>query len=385
MNYLISDLNIKLDGHKLGFVQNLIEYLSKTNTDNKYYILVNKSDQFKLIEPSKQNIFINYTTEIQQTEIASKKRFLARAAKEWQVLVSFCSTNNIDKLVLLELDPYQVEIGKSYTNFTIFGIWFRPYHRLQPETSGVKAALQNQRFILQKKLTMWFALRNKKLKKVFILNDESLTNLKQPKSNPFVCLPDPIFEYPQLDNFDLRKHYSIPSGNLILLQFGFIDERKNTENIIKALNLIEEKEALKITLLIIGKFRKGYEEKLKNLKTGSLQLLTHNEFISNQQMEATFAQADLILRMNVGFYGSSGIVGIAANHNKPCIVSNSGVMAEQVKKYKLGEVVDAFDIYKIKETILKYKNDKNLLKINGLLYKNSHTIEVFAKTLLELN
>src|SRR5690606_9446975 len=139
------------------------------------------------------------------------------------------------------------------------------------------------------------------------------------------------------ENFQLRKHYNIPENHLVLLQFGYADERKNNENIIAALNQMPHSA---ITLLIIGKFKPSYEAALHRLKTGSFQLITHDESVSDEEMESTFRHSDVILRMNVNSFGSSGVVGIAARYNKPVIVSDTRVMAELVKKYALGETVD---------------------------------------------
>jgi glycosyltransferase involved in cell wall biosynthesis len=101
-------------------------------------------------------------------------------------------------------------------------------------------------------------------------------------------------------------------------------------------------------------------------------------------MESTFMQSDVILRMNINFFGSSGIVGQAANHNKPCIVSDNGVMAEQVEKYKLGKIIDPYDINAIKETIIYFLQDPAVRKINGSHYRQTHDLQAFGSTLLSI-
>ena len=44
MNYLIVDLNITLNGHKLGFVQEMINYLvlNHSDTEHQFHFLVNE-------------------------------------------------------------------------------------------------------------------------------------------------------------------------------------------------------------------------------------------------------------------------------------------------------------------------------------------------------
>ena len=125
MRILITDLNIKLDGHKFGYVSNLLKYIEGLSTDNEYFILVNFSIEFKL-STLKSNIRILTTTEEQQTVILSQKHYFQKSAEEWKIINGECLKNKINHLILMELDPYQVEIGKKKTPFSISGIWFRP-------------------------------------------------------------------------------------------------------------------------------------------------------------------------------------------------------------------------------------------------------------------
>lgn len=383
MRILITDLNIKLDGHKFGYVSNLLKYVEGLKTDNEYFILVNFSREFKLTS-TKPNINILTTTEEQQFVIQSQKHYFQKSAEEWKIIHQECLHKGINHLVLMELDPYQVEIGKTKTTYSIAGIWFRPYARMKKEGPGLRNQIVFWRTILQKKLTIKWALMNKNLKKVFILNDEAMPNWLD--NRRYFYLPDPYFEYQTIESFDLRERYNIPNENLILLQFGNMDERKNNENIISALNSLDPIKAQKITLIIIGKFKDGYLEKIKKLipENAKYQTIIKDEFVSDEEMESTFKQSDVILRMNINFFGSSGIVGQAANHNKPCIVSNNGVMAEQVEKYKLGSIIDPYDIDAIKETIVFYLENPNERKIDGSFYKQTHDLEAFGSKLLDI-
>jgi glycosyltransferase involved in cell wall biosynthesis len=386
MNILITDLNIKLDGHKYGFVNNLIKYLAGHKTHNNYHVLTNFTDEFKLISQS-TNVEIHTLTAEEQEIITNSKSFLSKAAAEWKFIKTFAKNHSIEEVILMELDPYQIEIGRNKTHFNISGIWFRPYARMLPEYPTLKSKFINARTKLQKKLTMDFALLNKNLKRVLILNDEQMPIWLNNRSLPrFFTLPDPYFDYPQIDGFDLRSQYNIPSENILLLQFGNMDERKNNENILAALNSFEAELAAKISFLVIGKFKEGYAAKLEALKNkeAKYQMILNDAFVSDEEMESTFAQADVILRMNINFFGSSGIVGIAAKHDKPCIVSNNGVMPDLVAKYKLGEIIDPYNISAIKNAIAGFLQNSDTRKINGQNYRQTHDLEAYAKVLLQL-
>jgi glycosyltransferase involved in cell wall biosynthesis len=387
MNYLIVDLNIKLDGHKLGFVQNIIDYLEKnSDTKNQYYFLSNYSKDFRLKKKKNSQIELFALTETQQNSVNSKKRFLEKSHLEWTLILEKAKELKIERLILMELDPYQLSIFRSKVSFDIYGIWFRPYHRMEQEAKGLKNYLKFNLFKFQKKITLFLALRNKSLKKVFILNDELLPDLPICKPPRFFYLPDPCFPYKQQATFNLRQKYNISSDKVIFLQFGFIDERKNTENILLALNSLQKSISEKVALLIIGKFKENYEQTLRSIipSHAQYQTLFNPQFISDSEMESTFSQSDVILRMNINFFGSSGIVGIAANHDKPCIVSNFGVMADQVEEYNMGVIIDPYDIEEIMRSIQTFIENPDQRKVSGKAYREAHTAEKFVQTLLDI-
>lgn len=375
MKYLITDLNITLNGHKFGFVNNLLHYAGENRPEDEFVFLVNRSADFHLESPY-SHIRVIMPSEEEQQMLKNQPGLLKKSAAEWALIDREARRHNCRRLILMELDLYQVAIGRSRTPYAVSGIWFRPYSRMEPEGKGL---LQQIRFLkskLQKQLVMKLALRNPSLDKIFILNDEQMPGWLNGKR--FFTLPDPWFDYPRAEGFDLRKHYGIPDHHLILLQFGYADERKNNENIVAALNGIPHSD---ITLLVIGRFKPGYEDELKELKTGSFRMITRDEFISDEEMESTFQQSDVILRMNVNYFGSSGVVGIAARYNKPVIVSDTGVMAELVQKYRLGDIVDPYDTGAIREVFLRYR--QSLPVIDGCAYRDTHDIRAFAEVLLE--
>jgi glycosyltransferase involved in cell wall biosynthesis len=385
MRYLFVDLNISLDGHKLGFMQNTLNYLASKNDENSYSFLANDSTEFKIQIPEEcKKIEVIYTSLEQRVLISNQKRTLQKAKAEWEIICQTAIKNAVNHVIMMDLDLYQISIGLKQTPFYVSGIWFRPYLRLQPDNESLKAKIRCEILKLQKKLTVKIALRNKNLCKIFILNDETMPLELKSISDRFQYLPDPIFPYLQLSGFNARKYYSIPNNNLIFLQFGYIDDRKNNENIINALHLLPDYIASETSLLIIGKYEKDYLQKINKWKgqNAKFQLITRDEFVSDAEMESTFAQSDVILRMNHTFAGSSGIVGIAANHDKPCIVSDFGVMADQVAKYNLGLIINPNDPEAISEGILSFIKDRSKLKIDGSGYRNTHDVQAFVETLL---
>lgn len=383
MKFLIVDLNIKLDGHRYGFMSNLIQYVEKHRSQDEFVFLSNKSNDFEL------QTNVNFVKTIQlneneQQEISEKSSIVGKAKVEWEVIKKYATQYEIDRAVLMYFDTYQLEIGKEQSPFKISGIWFIPYPRIEAEGGGLKDRLKVQITKIRKELTMKWALRNQSLDKVFILNDEQMPSWLNKGKSRFFTLPDPYFSYDMMPDFDLRAKYGIPKDNLIFLQFGFIDGRKNIENNINAFVQLPEEFAFRSTLLVIGKFEEGYDRYLKTLipEDSYCQIIFRNEFIPDEEMESTFAQSDVILRMNRGFFGSSGIMGIAAKYNKPLIGSEKGLLAELIRDYNLGKLINPLNINEISESISSFFTDEASLKINGRKYRDSHSLEAFASTLL---
>ncbi|MBK9508447.1 MAG: hypothetical protein IPO04_02745 [Cytophagaceae bacterium] len=73
MKYLITDLNIQLNGHKFGFINNLLLYIESLNTDDQYFFLTNDSDNFEL-KSEKENIKILKLSGEQNSKIQIQKR-----------------------------------------------------------------------------------------------------------------------------------------------------------------------------------------------------------------------------------------------------------------------------------------------------------------------
>lgn len=382
MKYLIVDLNIKLDGHKYGFVNNLIQYTGQNKKKDSFVFLVNNHPDAKFDNPYDNIKVINISSD-EQKQIDNQNRMIRKAEAEWLVMEKYLKQEACEKLVLLELDLYQISIGRRQSKFSIAGIWFRPYKRLRPEEETILGRINHLKIIAQKKLALKWALRNKGLKNVFILNDNKMPDWHNKANNPrFFMLPDPHFDYPMLENFHLRKLYNIPENHLTFLQFGYIDDRKNIKNILLAFNQLPESLAKKSTLLIIGKFDPIMSRLINSIKKDTYQLIVRDEFIPDNEMQSTFSQTDVILRMNINYFGSSGIIGIAARHNKPVIASNNGVMAELVEEYQLGSLVDPYNVDEIIKAITRFHTDKASRKVDGSKYAADHTLEKFAETLL---
>lgn len=383
MRFLITDLQIQLDGHRLGFINNLMAYAATSTPQHEYLFITNRSQDFTLESPA-PHIRVQTLKQAEQLEIDAENKAVKKAHIEWEIICAYARAYQADRVIFMYLDSYQLEIGRNQDlPFKISGIWFSPYSRMEAESDELKDRFQNFITKTRKKYVMRWALKNPQLDKIFILNDEEMPKWLNKDVPRFFTLADPYFEYPALPDYCLRKTYNIPKDHLIFLQFGYMDERKNLENIVRAFNVLPSAQAEKSTLLLIGKFKPGFRSTVENIKSGPYQLIVRDEFVSNEEMESSFAQSDVILRMNIRFFGSSGIIGVAAQHNKPVIASNTGVMAEIVEKYRLGMLVNPYAIDEIAAALSRFHSVEDSLHIDGSKYRNNHDLATFGKTLLQ--
>ena len=392
MKILITDFNIQLNGHHLGHVQNILNFLAENPNKNQYFFLLNPLPTGTIKLKNTSNIHLNFLSEDEYKNAQEQKSIFSRSKFEWEIIENSAKKLGIHHLILMDLDAYQIAIGSAKQNFKISGIWFQPFSRIEPPTdANLKEKLSVNLRKVRKSLTMRWCSQNNKLGKIFIFNDSPVVEkMNKQFGNHFAYLPDPVYDYPIKENFDIREIYKIDEEKVIFLIFGAIDGKKNVVNILKAFQKLSAEESKNTCLLIIGKVINSYKEILekaleetRNIQP-KLQIITENNFVENDEMEAFFAQSDVVLRMNVNFFASSGIIGIAAKHNKPSLVSDNGLVAELTEKYNLGIMENPENIEGIAEKLRYFLENPATRKIDGQEYYQKHDCISFAKTLLGL-
>ena len=102
-------------------------------------------------------------------------------------------------------------------------------------------------------------------------------------------------------------------------------------------------------------------------------------------MESYVSQSDVVSVAYINFYSSSGVIGLAAQHNKPVIATKFGVVGDLTREYKLGLTVDGHNTTEIKEAMQYFLQNKNAYPERASVFVQNHSSESFIKTLLELS
>ena len=394
MRVIICDIYVKLVGHNLGHIQNILRFLEQNPSETEYVFLLNpEAKTIPSIRTSAKNVQITFFTDEEFAPHTSGISLIKSTQFLWKTITKYINDWKADKLILMMVDMFQHTIGSSRTPCQITGIMFNPYPRVIPAADTLRAKQQTAITKARKIFTSWWMIRNKQLKKVFIFNDrQTVKNMNETLGTKvFTYLPDPVYDYPSRADLVIREKYKITANRKILLAFGMIDSKKNVVNLLRGLQELTAEEAAKACLLVVGKIRAEYEEPLaeaiaeaKKLRP-ELQVELESRFVDDDEMESFVGQSDVISLAYVNFYSSSGVIGLASRHNKPIIATKFGVVGDQTREYKLGLTVDGHKPEEVREAFQYFLHTaKPEYPQRAAQFVAEHTSEAFIRTLLEL-
>jgi glycosyltransferase involved in cell wall biosynthesis len=374
-------------GHHPEYIHHLINYLSQNQDENRYYFLLHPDfpDKFPLIiEKANQWLNLNICC-LTKTELANidKRGWIGSSISAYLLVNKYAKKLSIDHVILLWFNTFQFVLGICKPRYTISGILFGPFKRM--ETIHLKDKLRYWRKYFQ----TWLFSKNKKILDVFLLNDAESAdalNIKF-KTTVFKMLPDPIPDIQPLLEFDIHQHYAIENERKIFLHIGSMDGRKGSFDILNAIPYIPESIQKKICLLFVGKGNPEFEKKFIEIsiyhKNNPVQIIRDNRFVENSMMKSLFDQCDCILIPYKNPEASSGILGHSAKSFKPVIGTKSGLIGEIIVKYQLGKVIT--NKQELADAIKFYAENQNM-KINvDLSFVKNKTTDNFSQTILVLS
>jgi glycosyltransferase involved in cell wall biosynthesis len=392
MRILINDIHVRFIGHNLGYIQNILRYLEENPSKDEYLFVLNpEAKRIPSIRCSSPKVTIIFLSD-EEFEPYHSMSLPNAASILWKSITRYAHDFRAERVILLELDIFQYEVGKVQVPFDISGIMLRPYPRVMAVENTLQSKIQTYIRRYKKIAVVWWMCRNKKLSKVFILNDAFSVSKMNKKfdTNVFTYLPDPIFDYPSKKDFNIREKYGINSNKKIFLVFGSIDEKKNVVNILKAFQDLNLAETKQYCLMIVGRIDASYQAILElsltetYQKQPSLQIIVENQFVADDEMECFVGQSDIISLAYINFFSSSGVIGLASRHHKPIIAAKYGVVGYQTEEYELGLKVNPYDISELTKAIRYFlrNEDKYPKKANELI--QNHSRDKFIETLLEI-
>ncbi len=394
MRIIICDIYVRLVGHNLGHIQNILRFLESHPSNDEYIFLLNPDAQtIPSIKTTATNVKIVFFTEEEFAPFNSGMSIIKSTQIIWKHIARYAIDYQADKLIMMMLDMFQHTIGSSRFPCQLSGIMFNPYPRVIAQDITLRAKQKSTITKARKLFTSWWMCRSVQLKKVFIFNDrETIKNMNETLGTKiFTYLPDPVYNYPTREGLIIREKYGIASNKKILLAFGFIDAKKNVVNLLKAMQQLSAEDATNVCLLIVGKIHEAHREALMqafhNAKVvrPELQVEFESRFVDDDEMEAYVEQSDVVSVAYINFFSSSGVIGLASRHNKPVLATKFGVVGDLTREYNLGITVDGFNPDEIKQAVLTFLKTKNAYPERASVFVQNHSSDNFIKTLLELN
>ncbi|RRJ94459.1 glycosyltransferase family 1 protein [Opitutaceae bacterium TAV4] len=243
----------------------------------------------------------------------------------------------------------------------------------------------------------WFleagaGLRAKACRGIFLLDDGVLKSVQASFKCPVFRLPDFIDQSTVAGEIPwVVERFEIASARPVILLVGDLSKRKGLEFFIDASEL-SLKKGLKWFFLAIGCIRwEGFsrmeQNRLRALTSPrpDRNIMIFDEYIPNEiYFNAVIARANVLAACYHDFPHSSNMLGKAAFTGVPIIVAPDGLMAEQVKKFSLGVVLERFipDDFLKALTLLSGSEvsscDKNRRQ-NYLDFQHEHHLEILVK------
>jgi glycosyltransferase involved in cell wall biosynthesis len=376
---------MQITGHHSEYISHLIDYLYIDGDDGQvYYFLLHPDfpNTFPaIVEKANKcsNIALFYVSK-EDLEKCSGRGLIRDSLAHYRIMNRYVQKLSVQHVILLYFNTFQFALGLHKTNYTISGILFAQFYRL-----SVNSWKDRLRYV-RKYLQTWLFVKNKRITKIFLLNDNKSVDYL---NNRFHCdifemLPDPIPDIEPLKDFNIRKAYGIDSRKKIFLHIGSLNGRKGSLDILHSIPYIPEEVQKKICFLFAGKANSLFINQLMEViryykQHSSVQLIFESQFIENARMKSFFDQCDCVLIPYKNAESSSGILGHAVIANKPVIGPNKGLLGELINQNNLGYTI--IDIHELANKITKIVIEDKMFNRNSA-FVTDRNITVFAKKIL---
>lgn len=213
MKILIFDFEIT--GHHPEYIKHLVEYIQQTEDKSKEYFFVvhpEFCDRYPDIVDNEVGSGINFIsiTNSELNDLTTLKTNHSHTTIKYfklhDLLISYANRIEPDRCILMYFNYFIRPMIFHRTKFDIYGIYFSPFFRVYIE-NGFSSKVS----YLKGMILTFLYTRNSSIKKIFILNDQTVVSElnRRVKKNIFNYLPDPIPEIKKEDNFNIRKVYNI--------------------------------------------------------------------------------------------------------------------------------------------------------------------------------
>jgi glycosyltransferase involved in cell wall biosynthesis len=395
--------DLEFTGHHASYIKLIVKYWLDHKVEDKLTILV--CPEFieyhaSLIETyilsSHKNIFIHSITKEESELLASRGKRLNRffrRLQEWKLLKKYALQLDANHCLVMLIDQLQLPIifhWKLPCSFS--GIYFLPslhYFTFKNYTPSFGLTLKS----IRDRLFLWRLSNHPNFHTLLSLDSYAVKFIGRhfPKLNT-VHLPDPIYLEEKSNDkkpFEFKNGQDIENHRKVFLMFGNLDERKGIFQVLESLSKLDRSLHERICLIFAGKMDakilKDFQENVHRIIDDSqVQIISQLRFLSEEEVESLFEISDIVLAPYQNHVGMSGILLLAAVHQKAVISQNFGLMGELVRRFKLGMTVDSLNLESISQAIeecLTKPCDEYFNAESALEFAHMHDSHKFALTI----
>lgn len=190
-------------------------------------------------------------------------------------------------------------------------------------------------------------------------------------------VPHPVYEIfgQPIDKNVARKKLGL-SNEHIMLFFGYVRAYKGLDLLLAAMPKILKK--VKVRLLVVGEFydkESIFRKQITDLNIEDA-VIVHSDYVANEDVNLYFSACDVVV-LPYRSATQSGIVQIAYQLNKPCIVTDVGGLAEVVVDNRTGFVVPPENPTALAEAVTRFyrENKEREFVENVKLEKSKYSWE----------
>lgn len=365
-----------LSGHRMEYIHHL--YMEMINHKDDCFIIT-VAEEFNKRKsdynwPDSNNITFDFIPQV-VAERVNKGNMISQAWKKSKLLRYYIKKHESQKVFLITLMKLLPFLPLFIpTKCKIVSIVYKIYLYEWKKYSFMRKMIE----VLKYKLIV----NSRCIHTVFILNDEASARYLNGlyRTSKFQYLVDP---YNKIDYapHDVRDELGIPEVNRVFLHFGGLQRRKGTMEIIKALELLGEKDRNDVTVVFAGKIYKDIREEfyreLENAKQ-ICQIIVFDSFCSVELLADLCYTCDQILTPYQVMAQSSGLLGYAAQFQKPVLGPSEGLIGKLIRNYNLGFSMPTVKAHSIAEGIkmqkIFYPDSRYINKITVQTFVN----QIFA-------
>lgn len=394
--------DLSIFGHHPSYIQHFINYWTTQSSPGSLDIVVSPkflqehSDVVKLAAFNQEEINFIAITQEEEANLKSRNSGInrnIRAFQEWKLFCKYAQSLKSTQGLIMYFDPYLLALAIGMKSpCSVSGIYFRPtfhYSSFSNYTTSWSNSVQQwrEKFILNR------VLRHPQLKTLFCLDPFAVKHINKFDSTSAVHLPDPVGlpNQNKCQIASLKERLGINLGKKVFLLFGALNGRKGIYQLLEAIGLLPPVLCEQMCLVFVGEANPTDRALIKSKVAATcqaqpVQIIEHYEFVPEQDIQAYFQLADVVLAPYQRHVGMSGILLLAAAANKPVLSSNYGLMGEMVQRYQLGISVDstlpeeiANSLQRCLEESLEEIGDRHQMQ----LFAEENSAQKFAQILFE--